>query len=300
MSLNIRKTASTILVSAILLSSTGCANKPYKQVYYAAEAFANAIVEMDADGIIELSSDDLSDRESEKITAMCNYDDMVIGDNLDFINSIRDTISYTIDAGSLTASGNKGSVKVTFTVADWESVSDNDDNMESLSDANKALKNADVVSYTINIKFENDGKKWLVTNTSDVTDDVYDFTDESFFMLFDSSEIGSAEWWFTDAGIVNVFDDPSIVPVYTNTDMLDLDIHLSDLTNYQSTYYKVFKDGQLVYTSGLGQQYGYYNFEHGATLNEYGYIDPGTYTISFYHGDVCIFSGTCTVQMNIE
>jgi hypothetical protein len=77
---------------------------------------------------------------------------------------MKDTMSYDVDKGSVKVDGEKASCDITFTMADFEAL--DDDDYEDIDDIIDAVGDLDTKDYEYTVKFEKDGDDWLVSNLS--------------------------------------------------------------------------------------------------------------------------------------
>lgn len=300
MNKNIKKFVSAAVAGSMLLSLAGCVDKANEQVLDAADSFASAVKSMNAKKIKGAATEDLDDEDAEAIDFICTFADWDTEDNVSLISIVKDSLDYEIDEESVEASTKKGegSVDVTFTMLDWESVLADEDAMTSLDAAVDALEDADTVEVEVTVEFELEDDEWVVTNAYDVIFDVYQFADQIDVEFVPPLEVDYLMWYYTDNGSFRVGEDE---PIYTNCNQIDLDVCFAGYdADYSNVYYVVNYNGTDVYTSQPYNRMGYYDVDHGATLNENGHLDAGTYTITFYNGDEEIASESCTVLEEIE
>ena len=309
MNTKMKKTVSVAVASAIVFSMTGCSflDKSKDEVLDAAESYAKELAACNIGKLAKLSDDDFEKVQEEwegKLTF--SEGELYSADTATALSAIADTISYEIDEESVetTKKSGEGSVDVTFTIADYSDLMDDD----SITDADAfadAVADADTTEISVSLEFERtDDGDWLGSNYEKVFGDLYAFTDEEFSFsipVADAITSDSLHWYWLDSGS----DDSN--PVYTNTDEIDgeLQIDTTLLEDYDVIYeltYTVERDGQLIY-SGTG----YDAWIHDSYLTDAdldpdtGYFLPGTYTITFSDPDGNVLvSDTCTVILDAE
>ena len=302
---SMKKAVSVAVASAMVLSMASCSflDKSKDEVLDAADEYAKNLASCSVAKLAKLSGSDFEDIQEEWETKLTfSEGDLYTADTAKALGAIADTISYEVDEESAEASkkSGEGSVDVTFTIADYESVAGDD----SITDADAfadAIADADTKEISVTLEFESDDDSWLCSNAEDVFGDLYAFTDEEFSFvppLQDLLTSENLEWWFTSNG-----DDAA--PVYTNATSIDAELPLEstidvDLTGVtcELTY-----GGAVIYSA----QDTYDCYAH-ATDVDAAYLDPtgayfaaGQYTITFYAPDGSeLISGTCTVELEAE
>lgn len=182
-----KRVFTSVLSFAILLSLGGC-YRDDKGVIDAAEKYADAIVAMDADDIADLMEDDggLED-------AFAAYNSFVSkGEGAeDLLKAISDTMTYEIDSKSVESStkDKKGSCDITFTLADYEDLYDEDYGIDEYIEAIENDDGDDAVEITVSVDFVYKKDKWLVSDAKCKTiGKVYGFIEDiSEYNLFVSA-----------------------------------------------------------------------------------------------------------------
>ena len=147
---SVKKAGAVIISAAMLTSLASCAGLFGGQaVIDAAESLGDAVIAGDSGKIIKLSTEE---KDSE------------IAEALDLLDAMKDTMSYEVDKGSVKVDGKKASCDITFTMADFEALDDED--YEDIDDIIDAVGDLDTKDYEYTIKFEKDGDDWLVSNLS--------------------------------------------------------------------------------------------------------------------------------------
>ena len=290
MKTNMKKAISLAVALSMAASLAGCADKAGEEVLEAADTYAKAITDLDADKIVDLSSD-FKDDDAEALSQLLEYE-MIVGDEKPVIEAIADTLSYEIDEESVEAStkDGEGEVEVTFTYADYEAVMEDEANMTDADTLAAAIKAADeTVEKSVKIEFELEDEEWLVTNYDDVLE-IYDF-----FMIMPefptnlSDAITGASWWLAD---------DSATGYYENTDSIELDLSYDYSADISEVYYTVEFGGEVIYTGSDDFGWAQYGYYQDAELTADGYLPEGEYTITFYDGnDNVLISDTATVAI---
>ena len=284
---SLKKTASIVVASAMLLSLTGC-DKANDQVLEAVDSYAAAVKDGKFDKI-EKKSTDIKDSEAEDIQDLISFADYS-GNKYAIFEAIKGTITYTVDEDSVDASSKSedGVVDVVFTMADYESLFE--EGFNSVDDLIDAIEDAEeTIDVKVTVEFELDGEDWLVSNTAEVVDEVYSFVYADIPSFVNPDDF-SPNWYGGDWE-----------GNYNNVSSIDMDVSytgsLSEIMD--EMYYTVELDGELLYTSSTGTYEGYYNEAHGATLNEDGYLEEGDYVITFFVGDTQVLQGTAHVTVEV-
>lgn len=293
-------------LSATMLLSSACSflDKSKDEVLEAADAYCKAVVDRSSKNVPKLSTE-LDDDVAELLPMLFDmsyfsYDEEVQA----VMTAIADSISYEIDEDSVDASKKEeeGEVDAVFTIVDYDSVFDNEENMVDLDTCLAALEDAETTEITITIEFALEDDEWLVSNTDDVISTLYDFIDADVEFpdpVPDLTEyVSGGYWYYTSNGDQ---DDP----VYENANEIDLDLEFSVYPDdYSGVYYTVEYNGTVVYTSSTYSRMGYfYSTDTGAPVDANGNLSAGTYTITFYdanNNDMLLYSDSCTVTTVAE
>ncbi len=183
MKIPVKKTTCAVMAGAILVSMTGCSqiedmigktdkDDPSKEVMETAEDFCDAVADGDIDKILKLSSEDMEDKEDQIKEAMDidSYSDDMGG----ILKAITDTIEYEIDEDSLNVDDDKAEIDVTFTVFDYLD-NEFDDDVDTLDEAEDAIADGDTKEIAITLEFELTDDGWVISDTEDILDAVYEF-----------------------------------------------------------------------------------------------------------------------------
>ena len=158
MNKHLKKTVSLAVASAILFSMTGCSflDKSKDEVLEAADAYAKELAACNIGKLAKLSDEDFEKVQEEwegKLTF--SEGDLYTADTATVLNAIADTISYEIDEESVEATkkSGEGSIDVTFTIADYADLVDDD----SITDADAfagAVADAETTEISVTLEFE--------------------------------------------------------------------------------------------------------------------------------------------------
>ena len=104
----LKKVASAILAGAMLLSCASCAlfGAGKKEVIESAEAFADALVKMNAKKIIKLTDEKKTSKAAEEITYILSTN-MFSSNRLSYLEAVQDTITYEIKEDTVTVENDK-------------------------------------------------------------------------------------------------------------------------------------------------------------------------------------------------
>lgn len=298
-----KKVVAVSLTSAMILSMTSCAflDKSKDEVLEAADTYAKNMAACSVDKLAKLTVSDFEDDQEEWAGKLdFSEGEIYTADAAEAVSAIADTISYEIDEESAEASkkSGEGSVDVTFTIADYESLLE-DDSLASVDDFVAAVGDADTVEISVTLEFEKDDEDWLCSNYGKAFDALYAFTGESYVFTLPVTECLDAtnlEWWFTDNG-----DDTA--PVYTNATQISAELPIDESLNYDASLPGVRAEltvnGAVIFTSeNSSDLWAHTTDVDAAYLDESGeYFAAGTYTITYYLDDEVILSGSATVNV---
>ena len=302
MNKNLKKTVSVAVASAVVFSMTGCSflDKSKDEVLDAADAYAKELAACNIGKLAKLSDDDF-EKVQEEWEAKLTFSEgeLYSADTATVLNAIADTISYEIDEESVEATkkSGEGSIDVTFTIADYSDLMDDD----SITDADAfadAVADAETTEISVTLEFERtDDGDWLGSNYTKVFEKLYDFTNDEFTFtvpLTQALESDELNWYYDDA------DSDNSNPVYTNTYSIDGDLQfdwslVEDMSAIDAITYEVSRDGAVIYT-GTGYEGYLHDYDVTDADLENGYLASGTYTITFYDGTgEILISDSCTV-----
>ncbi len=283
-------------------SVSGCAfiDSDDEAVLEAADNYASLVAKVKVRKIAEA----MADGNRRDIEALVSGEDRDIPDNWsDIVSAIADSISYEIDEDSVESSkkNREASVNITYTLVDhaglFETVTEEggtvDDFIEALGD-----DDSDTVEIyqTIDLVYE-DGT-WLVDDGRlKALSEVYDFYSAALDYEFVTplvDYVDHTEWYYSE-------DD-----VYVNFNQIELDIISTfegNTVEFEFTY-EYYRDGNLIYTSDICSDQGYYieayygpRYDSSAEVDEEGNLIAGEYRCVIYDlaGNV-LADSTCTVE----
>ena len=280
----IKRIIAVVLSASMLLSLTACFDKSKEEVLDVADDVASAFADKDADAIADLTAE----AEDEDITVLqeiLDFEGFYDEETAAVLKAIGDSITYEIDEESAEATkkSEEGSVDVVFTMVDYESVLENEDNLVDVDTCVAAIEDCeDTIDVEVTFDFVLDGEDWLLSDFTEVSGNLYEFvTIEVSFTPALVEMVDYVTWWTADAD-----------GTYTNADTIELDIiptaegASGDVT--WEFYYEVYFNNSLVYTSESCTDYGsyieaYYGTSYsGASVGADGYLSAGSYTITFY------------------
>ncbi|SCX89904.1 hypothetical protein SAMN02910370_00603 [Lachnospiraceae bacterium XPB1003] len=157
-----------VLATATLIagSLSGCGISSMfakKDVVEAATNFADAVTKADASKIMKCAVDD--DDVEEALEEVLSDDNYSSDDAADFADAVLKTLEYEIDESSFEADGDEASIKITFKLADYESLEDED--FDDIDDLIDAVEDCDTQEVEFTAKFTKEDKEWLVSNADD-------------------------------------------------------------------------------------------------------------------------------------
>ncbi|MFA5727265.1 MAG: hypothetical protein WC886_06465, partial [Saccharofermentanaceae bacterium] len=280
----IKRIIAVVLSASMLLSLTACFDKSKEEVLDVADDVASAFADKDADAIADLTAE----AEDEDITVLqeiLDFEGFYDEETAAVLKAIGDSITYEIDEESAEATkkSEEGSVDVVFTMVDYESVLENEDNLVDVDTCVAAIEDCeDTIDVEVTFDFVLDGEDWLLSDFTEVSGNLYEFvTIEVSFTPALVEMVDYVTWWTADGD-----------GTYTNAYTIELDIiptaegASGDVT--WEFYYEVYFNNSLVYTSESCTDYGsyieaYYGTSYsGASVGADGYLSAGSYTITFY------------------
>ena len=275
------KTVSIAAVSAMILSMTGCSllDKSKDEVLETAEIYAKNLAGCNVSKLAKGTVADFKDEKDDwddKLTFVSSgvYNE----DEATALSAIADTISYEIDKESVEASkkSGEGTVSVTFTMADYEAVLD--ENYINVDDFIAAIEGADKIEIKLVLEFEKEEDAWLCSNYEDLFGELYAFTDEKYEFVPPFADYVTGFTWYGGDYNGN----------YTNTEWIDLDLNFDWYANpdFQYIYYTYEYNGQIIKTETGAYDAYLYTTDPDAPLDDSGnFLAAGIYTITFYDYD---------------
>ncbi|MCR5209884.1 MAG: hypothetical protein K6C99_06715 [Lachnospiraceae bacterium] len=156
-----------VLATATLItgSLSGCGLSMFakKDVVEAATNFAEAVTKADSSKIMKTAVED--DDAEEKLAEVLSDDNYSSDDAVDFADAVLGTLEYEIDEDSFEADGKEASIDITFKIADYESLEDEE--FEDIDELIDAVEDCDKTEVKFTANLTKDGKEWLVSNPDD-------------------------------------------------------------------------------------------------------------------------------------
>ena len=282
--------------ASMLFSMTSCSlfDKASKQVTEAAEAFCADLTEAKASKVFK-QCNEMEDEDEEYYTDIFANEVDSNSKLVECLNAIQGTISYEVDSKSANAStkSEEGTIDVNFSIADYESVADEEDEWDDADDFIDALEDCeDRIEFTITFEFVKDGDDWLVDNYEDVFDDFFEYQDADIYFKMDySSMVDYSDWYWSDGDGY----------VYYNTNEIELDLWFTDEginAEWNGLSFEVSVNGVSTYTGtpdvfSMWLECTYYN------ETDQAYMPEGSYEITVYDSnhDV-VYTSTCQVYID--
>ena len=163
--MNDRKIIATILVASVLFSATGCAGKFNDSMTDSAEKVGKALIT----GNYKRVESCLDDKNDDLQEAM----EVVIEDeiNCEASEIIMSTMTYEVDEDSIESDflGKEGTIDVTFSIVDYESILDDSIIFRDMEDFEATIEDCkDTIDTTITLEFEKQDGKPVIVNSDDL------------------------------------------------------------------------------------------------------------------------------------
>ncbi len=293
------KVTAAVLLSVVLISGTGCADKQddLNAVLEAAEEYSTGLSELN---IPKVGRGSISEFEEERpyweqklsFSTYSGYSE----DEALIYSAIADSISYETDEGSVEFADNKSecTVSVSFSIVDYETLLSSDERVWASYLADE-IDDLDKMQIEVVICFVKENDQWLCSNYTEIFDELYAFADESFPIRHHGAGYFDHVNW----------SGGSYDGYYTNTESICM--YLDTIVNGDSvledSYFTVSFGGQEIYRSDAGGGIAEVSaFDIPEYTDETGHIiAPGEYVITFYDEDGTeIISGTAHVDQEFE
>lgn len=170
--MKLRKIVSAVLCFAVLAGLTSCTDsKKVSEVEAVLEKYAEALRDMDAGDVQDLTDWDDDDKDYLQMASIMRPDTM--NDSVtDFYDAVASTISVDYKAENIEIKDGKASVKVTYEIVDWDQAFKN---YVTTENARKAVKETDeTIKVKGKISFVLDGKEWKISKITGL-DEVFGF-----------------------------------------------------------------------------------------------------------------------------
>lgn len=255
------------------------------------EGFAQGIIDSDSEAICaNIDYDDYSQEycmdNLDYMFTFANY-----GDEGEVYAAIIDTFDYSVSYEDVNLDGYSESIKIDFTMVDYDAMMEDSDNLKSAENFIAAIPEAETKTVTVQLTLYNDGE-WLIDeyDFDDALDDIYAFYSRVKLVdpLSDYVDTGASYWK----------EDKTVNASYM-TYNLNFNTYVTG-----DFYYTLSKDGTLVYTSPDHEldYYSYYTIlcyasDVTSCCGSDGNFKPGIYTITIYDSlfNSIIVSDSCTV-----
>ena len=175
---SVAKSVAAALSFCMLAGMTGCdgfqKKKPKEVIGGIMEDYEEAIEDMDADAIIDLTGWGSKDKQSQVIRDCFDYD---VAESLekDYYEFFASTVELDYDVRELEIDGDEAVLEVEYSIIDWEEVFDDLTQYGPAMDLDD-ISADDYGTNTVDgkIYFERDGKEWIITKITKL-DKVYNF-----------------------------------------------------------------------------------------------------------------------------
>ncbi len=303
--IQIKKIAALSLAFLTAFSSFGCFDHKEEEtvdhtdeILDTADDFCSDIKSLAIDKAIKLSDDEVAESLSE-ISPLLVFEegDIYNAEAAMWAAAVAETIDYSIDEDSVSVSSKKakGTVEVTFTIADHGSVTSSDQYTD-LDSMLQALEETDNVEISVVLEVVYDDDKWVISYCDELVEELFDFT-EVRELSFGSGLSDHINIVITEAvsnGESYEYYNSSYINFSVNFDS-DAEFDKSDI------HYIVYYNGTEVYASDL-TDYG--EDEHSfiimyTVLDQNGPADrsltlpDGYYSIVVYYGEEEIYTFDC-------
>ena len=185
--MNTKKLIAALLCVSVLAGISGCENgflkrkKAAKAIEGIMEDFTDAVEDLDADSLIDLTDWDEDDRISLRIADCFDFSDYD-GLQLDYYELFLSTVGIEYDMADLELSKDEAELKVEYSIINWEDV------FNDLSKLGPEMDIRDVSAEEYGTKtikgkitFELDKNTWRITQITKL-DEVFSFKDEGPFI----------------------------------------------------------------------------------------------------------------------
>lgn len=289
MSRSLRSFVSIVLIIGLIPGVTGCFydKESCDQVCAVAEELSEALINCDRNKMLELSTDENDAYNSREWMSALNYERSFDGDKLEVIEYIQSTMAFEVSRGTVDASSydGTGEVDTYLTLVDYDSVCSNPDNMLNIDSLMSGLRNSDEVKrIRITMKFSYEDGEWKVSNLYDIFCSTYAFLNIDIALPNPVSSAVAGGIWFYPGGSTYDGDTADYVDATAIEMNLVLDPTIPNV-DCSGVYYTVSYEGELLYTSDQGVLAGFYGEAQEPDYTQDGYLEPGSYTISFYDVD---------------
>jgi len=284
-----KKVLSMILVLSFAVSMCACSalesstrskkkdkdkDKDDSEVIDIAEDFAKAVTKKDKDALEDIIDPDDFDKAAEIFEDYIECESYSSDDYYVF-SAIIDSLEYEVDEDSAKVDDDSADIDVIFTVADFESVSDEKDYLDGYELSSAITDSSDTKEIKVSLKLENDDDDWFITNGSKAlkslciwsdfipsshyliettptttTTDLPVVTEPPMQMDYADAFTGDVYWYYDGEKEVGEYFE------YENTIMVELDLVIydeyADLDWINDVDYDIYCDGEYL---GYGNVY---------------------------------------------
>ncbi len=304
---SLKKFVSVLLTGAVMFGFAGCldfgGNK--KAVIEAADTLASNMASADAAKLIKNSTLSKKSDEAVTLTELLSNDNSS-DDEIAFYKAVEKTIEYEIDEDSVSVEKDSASINITFTVADYAKVLQDD--FTGIDELTSAIKKADTTTVKFTAEFAKEEKEWIPDNVgSKKFMKLYDYRTAEIVLGLSAEMINSmidrsmSGFWLTE-------NDK-----YADTAFVEYDYYfVPDVYEYEDKneklYFTLSKDGTKLYTSpdfvfGSSTSYVCRVDSDLIGLEPFSAFESGSYTIDLYYkgpdGDVLVDYNTIEVEKTI-
>jgi len=308
----LKKITAAGLAVTMFIPVFGCALKKEEPVDHTgdiidtAEAFCSAIKSLKIDKAIKVADESLeSDLTELKPLLVFEEGDIYNADAALWAEAVAGTIDYVIDEKSAESSEKKakGTVEVTFTVADQEIIS-GDESYHEIDYMIEDLPGIDDKEITVTLEIsQNDDEDWVVDDYGKLIDELFSFTEVRELDL----EIPLSEMiydiWLTGDG----YDEAT--ETFTNTSDIGICVIFGDVAEIDiaDMTYTVLYNGEELFTQNVvdySEEGSEYNnaviifvtiLDRNVSLTDESYLDAGEYEIVLYNNGEEVCTQSCTV-----
>ncbi len=269
-----------MLILAVVLTAGACSRRNDNDIIKAASKYAEALSGGDMQ-YIRRGSLDATAEEIDNIKSRLDVND----NRGKVIKTIQEGITFEVDEDSVTSDGSEASVKVVFSIPDWESLAkDKEAFKDAESYANAIGKTDKKIEVDIELEFEQDeNEAWKVANYVEAARKFCDAWTDVKVPVSAADMVEQVNWKYASStsGIVK----------YHNTDKIECDILMAPEFGDRPVYYEVSHDGKTVFKSELSP-----DSLKGIYKSDSGNLADGDYSFFFYDEDGnLIVTATCTV-----
>lgn len=171
-----------ILLNSIILTNVGCASKDSANTpMHTPGRVPEFLQRIDPQKI-----EDLKNKNIENVISTAEEFACDITEDKDYTiphKAILDTISYRIDRDSISYDGEHAYVDIIFTMANYESVLLDEDNLRDINTFTTALNKIDKINIKSTLSFTRSNGMWVLNNGEDTEASVLEFLDTGIVFI---------------------------------------------------------------------------------------------------------------------